>query len=264
MNAAVGVATALAMWVTGVGEPLLWAQWHLCLNYVPILGAAAGALIFLFVGLLTLDTLWQALLPAGLYLVIHIVEGETITPMLLGKTVHPQPRPRHHLARLLVLDVGHTRRHPFGANAGDHEDNLRPCPAVDSVWSLSRAVNSPAPAPQRRGTCAAALRFWFGRARVLTEGRRVREVTGARSRSGKPAEASAEHSFGHLPFRSNSVRRRVSTGGASHFVQILRQARFPEQRSASPTDNSETVKSSAVTMPLVDDTAALSYHPLPY
>jgi hypothetical protein len=38
------------------------------LNYVPILGTVAGVVIFLFAGLLTLDTLWLALLPAGLSL----------------------------------------------------------------------------------------------------------------------------------------------------------------------------------------------------
>jgi predicted PurR-regulated permease PerM len=91
MNAAVGIAMALTMWITGVGEPLLRGTLAFLLNYVPILGAASGALIFLLVGLLTIDTLGQALLPAGLYLGIHIIEGETITPMLLARrfTLNP-------------------------------------------------------------------------------------------------------------------------------------------------------------------------------
>jgi len=48
-------------------------------------------LIFLLAGLLTIDNLWQALLPAALYLAIHIVEGETVTPMLLARrfTLNP-------------------------------------------------------------------------------------------------------------------------------------------------------------------------------
>jgi predicted PurR-regulated permease PerM len=47
--------------------------------------------IFLLAGLLTNDTLWLALLPAGLYLGFHLIEGETITPMLLAKrfTLNP-------------------------------------------------------------------------------------------------------------------------------------------------------------------------------
>jgi predicted PurR-regulated permease PerM len=91
MNAAVGIATALAMWLTGVGDPILWGTVAFFLNYVPILGTAFGVLIFLLAGLLTHDTLWQALLPAGLYFGFHLIEGETATPMLLARrfTLNP-------------------------------------------------------------------------------------------------------------------------------------------------------------------------------
>jgi predicted PurR-regulated permease PerM len=91
MNAAVGIATAAVMWLTGVGDPILWGTVAFLLNYAPILGPAMGVLIFLFAGLLTIDTLWQAFLPAGLYLAIHLVEGEAATPMLLARrfTLNP-------------------------------------------------------------------------------------------------------------------------------------------------------------------------------
>ena len=91
MNAAVGIATALAMSLTGVGDPILWGTVAFLLNYVPILGPTLGVLLFLLAGLLTHDPLWQALLPAGLYLGIHLIEGETITPMILARrfTLNP-------------------------------------------------------------------------------------------------------------------------------------------------------------------------------
>ena len=91
MNAAVGIAMALAVWLTGVGDPILWGTVTFLLNYVPILGTALGVLIFLLAGLLTLDTLWLALLPAGLYFGFHLIEGETLTPMLLARrfTLNP-------------------------------------------------------------------------------------------------------------------------------------------------------------------------------
>jgi len=40
---------------------------------------------------LTHDTLWQSLLPAGLYFAFHLIEGETVTPMLLARrfTLNP-------------------------------------------------------------------------------------------------------------------------------------------------------------------------------
>jgi predicted PurR-regulated permease PerM len=91
MNAAVGVATGLVMWLTGVGDPILWGTLAFLLNYAPILGPAVGVVVFLFAGLLSIDALWQALLPAALYLAIHIAEGETITPLLLARrfTLNP-------------------------------------------------------------------------------------------------------------------------------------------------------------------------------
>jgi predicted PurR-regulated permease PerM len=39
--------------------------------------------VVLLVGLTTFDEVWQALLPAGIFLLIHFAEGEAITPMLL-------------------------------------------------------------------------------------------------------------------------------------------------------------------------------------
>jgi predicted PurR-regulated permease PerM len=91
MNAAVGLATAGVMWLCGVGDPILWGAVAFLLNYIPILGPMIGLLTFTLAGLLSISTLWDALLPAGLYLAIHVVEGETITPMLLARrfTLNP-------------------------------------------------------------------------------------------------------------------------------------------------------------------------------
>jgi predicted PurR-regulated permease PerM len=91
MNAAVGVATGVAMWACGLGDPVLWGATAFLLNYMPFIGPAAGVVLFLFVGLLTMDELWRAFAPAGIYLVIHMIEGEAVTPMLLARrfTLNP-------------------------------------------------------------------------------------------------------------------------------------------------------------------------------
>jgi predicted PurR-regulated permease PerM len=91
MNTAVGIATALVMSFTGVGDPILWGTVAFLLNFVPILGPVLGVVIFILAGLLTIDTLWLAMLPAGLYLGIHLIEGEIITPLLLARrfTLNP-------------------------------------------------------------------------------------------------------------------------------------------------------------------------------
>lgn len=91
MNTAVGCATAGVAWLTGLGAPLLFGTIAFMLNYIPILGPAAGVVLFLVAGLVTIQPLWMAFLPALLYLLIHAVEGETVTPMLLASrfTVNP-------------------------------------------------------------------------------------------------------------------------------------------------------------------------------
>jgi len=91
MNLAVGVATGTVMAICGVGDPVLWGTVAFLLNYIPILGPMIGVVVFLLAGLLSIDSLWVAFLPAGLYLLIHLVEGETVTPMLLARrfTINP-------------------------------------------------------------------------------------------------------------------------------------------------------------------------------
>jgi predicted PurR-regulated permease PerM len=91
MNTLVGIATGTMAWLVGLGDPLLWGTFAFLLNYVPILGPTAGVIIFFVAGLVTIDPLWAAFVPAVLYLMIHVAEGETITPMLLAArfTVNP-------------------------------------------------------------------------------------------------------------------------------------------------------------------------------
>jgi len=91
MNTAVGVATAAAMYLCGLGDPLLWGATAFLLNYIPILGPLFGICVFLLAGMLSFDSLWWALLPPTLYFGIHLVEGETLTPMLLARrfTLNP-------------------------------------------------------------------------------------------------------------------------------------------------------------------------------
>jgi predicted PurR-regulated permease PerM len=91
MNAAVGIATGIATYFCGLGDPILWGSAAFLLNYVPILGPLIGVGMFVLVGLLSFDTLWQALIPAALFFGIHLIEGEAVTPLLLARrfTLNP-------------------------------------------------------------------------------------------------------------------------------------------------------------------------------
>ena len=70
---------------------MLWGAAAFLLNYVPILGPLFGTVIFLLAGMLSFDSLWWALFPPAIYFGIHLVEGETLTPMLLARrfTLNP-------------------------------------------------------------------------------------------------------------------------------------------------------------------------------
>jgi predicted PurR-regulated permease PerM len=91
MNALVGIANGLSTWACGLPDPLLWGTLAFLLNYIPILGPFAGVVVFFVVGLFVYSTIWWAFLPAGIYLLIHVIEGETVTPMLLASrfTLNP-------------------------------------------------------------------------------------------------------------------------------------------------------------------------------
>jgi predicted PurR-regulated permease PerM len=85
INAVVGMATGIAAYLCGLPDPVLWGTIAFALNFIPILGPLTGIIGLFLVGLMTFDGVWHALLPAGIYLLIHLVEGEALTPMLLAR-----------------------------------------------------------------------------------------------------------------------------------------------------------------------------------
>ena len=91
INALVGLGAGVVMWACGVANPVLWGAVAFVLNFVPILGPMVGLVVFLMASVLSLGVTWWAALPVGLYFVIHVIEGEFATPMLLARrfTINP-------------------------------------------------------------------------------------------------------------------------------------------------------------------------------
>jgi len=91
MNLLVGSLNMLQCWLVGMPNPLLWGVVAFLLNYIPILGPLTGVVIYFFVGLFSFPSVVHALLPPAIYFGIHLMEGETITPMLLARrfTLNP-------------------------------------------------------------------------------------------------------------------------------------------------------------------------------
>jgi predicted PurR-regulated permease PerM len=91
VNCGVGVVVALLMWAIGMPSPILWGALAAVLNYIPFVGQAFMALILFLVGLATGGDLGSAILPVGLYWAVNFVEGNFVSPNLLGRTMTINP-----------------------------------------------------------------------------------------------------------------------------------------------------------------------------
>ncbi len=91
VNVGVGVVVASLMAVIGMPSPILWGALAALLNYVPFVGQGLMAVILFLVGLSVQPDLAGALLPVGLYWAVNFIEGNFVTPNLLGKTMTINP-----------------------------------------------------------------------------------------------------------------------------------------------------------------------------
>jgi predicted PurR-regulated permease PerM len=91
INLGLGVVVSVGLYFMAVPDAAMWGMLVALLNFVPYFGPGAGILLLAVVGFLTFDTLWQAILPAVWYLVLHTVESSLLTPVLLGRrfTLNP-------------------------------------------------------------------------------------------------------------------------------------------------------------------------------
>jgi predicted PurR-regulated permease PerM len=91
VNIGVGIVVTCLMAAIGMPSPILWGALAAVLNYVPFVGQGVMALILFLVGLATQTELAGALLPVGLYWAVNFVEGNFVTPNLLGRTMTINP-----------------------------------------------------------------------------------------------------------------------------------------------------------------------------
>jgi predicted PurR-regulated permease PerM len=91
INLGVGIIAGVGLYWLGVPNAAMWGVLVAALNFVPYFGPIAGISLLAVVGLLTFDTLWRGLLPPAWYLLLHLLEANFITPVLLGRrfTLNP-------------------------------------------------------------------------------------------------------------------------------------------------------------------------------
>lgn len=93
INTVVGLifATALYLLKMPLSEAMLWGTLVALLNFAPYVGPLIGVIMMLLVGFITFDDPLHTLLPAGIYLVLHTLEGQIITPIILGRRMALSP-----------------------------------------------------------------------------------------------------------------------------------------------------------------------------
>jgi predicted PurR-regulated permease PerM len=85
INAGLGVAIGLALWALGMPNAIIWGIAAFLLNYLPFLGAIAGTVGVGMVALVTFDSVGQAMLAPLAYYALTSLEGQIVTPLLLGR-----------------------------------------------------------------------------------------------------------------------------------------------------------------------------------
>ncbi len=91
INAGLGVCVGAALWWAGMPNPLLFGVGAFALNFIPYLGAIAGVALTFFLGIVSMETIGQAVLAAGLYLGLTSLEGQFVTPYAVGRSLKLNP-----------------------------------------------------------------------------------------------------------------------------------------------------------------------------
>jgi len=92
INFGLGVVTTVATMLMGLPSPILWGALAFTLSYIPYVGPAIMYVLLFVIGLLTYPTLLGALTPPAVFMGITLIEGQFLTPAIVGRRVlnlHP-------------------------------------------------------------------------------------------------------------------------------------------------------------------------------
>jgi predicted PurR-regulated permease PerM len=94
INAVVGLVFATCLHLAldlPLDQALLWGTLAAILNFAPYVGPLIGIVAMLLMGFSSFDDPVQSLLPAAIYLGLHTLEGQIVTPIVLGKRMALSP-----------------------------------------------------------------------------------------------------------------------------------------------------------------------------
>jgi predicted PurR-regulated permease PerM len=91
INLGMGLITTLIAWQAGMPFPLFWGLLAFILNYIAFVGPVIMTALMLGASMIDDASSWLSAWPALLYFIVHLIEGNVVTPMLVGRrfTVSP-------------------------------------------------------------------------------------------------------------------------------------------------------------------------------
>lgn len=91
VNVALGIATGIALWLVGLPNPVLWGVTTAVLAFIPYLGPLAITLLLLLAGSVSFGTGIEMFGPPAVFLALHGVEANFLTPMIMGRRLRISP-----------------------------------------------------------------------------------------------------------------------------------------------------------------------------
>jgi predicted PurR-regulated permease PerM len=91
VNIALGIVTGLALWAIGLPNPVLWATTIAVLAFIPYLGPLLITALLLLAGSVAFGTGAEMLGPPAAFLVLHGIEANFLSPMIMGHRLRLQP-----------------------------------------------------------------------------------------------------------------------------------------------------------------------------
>ncbi|HEX4667351.1 MAG TPA: AI-2E family transporter [Chthoniobacterales bacterium] len=91
INCCLGIAVGTAVGLLGLPNPLMWGVMVAVLNFIPYLGALTGIICMTLGAVLSFDSIGYALLFPLTYFVLATLEGNFITPFVMGRSLTLNP-----------------------------------------------------------------------------------------------------------------------------------------------------------------------------
>jgi predicted PurR-regulated permease PerM len=91
INVSLGVVVGTTAGLLGLRNPLMWGVMVALLNFVPYLGALTGIICMTLGAVLSFDSLGYALIFPAMYLGFATLEGNFITPWVMGRSLTLNP-----------------------------------------------------------------------------------------------------------------------------------------------------------------------------